>query len=352
MGRRAAVRNWGRSGIRSPCADKDRPSSEDCAYPGHTCPPELRNSARLAPRSPLNVIQVSVRPAPGRVAWSVRMPTPTALAPGCLLLAFACSAPKVSSDPNDCAPSLRRIAQSVSGRDSVAYADAMAYITGVAAFHSANSVTQASLASTFISDVASVALPSPDSADITAAACLALAGQNAKSIVAGKDSLATRMSASLDERMAVVHRKTLEDARAAFLAVQDSLSHFRVESAKLLQTELRTTIALTVRNQTAHAISSVSFIGRAVTDGRDAPWIEEEFSYRIPGGLAPGASATWRIQPPNTIGANWNRVKVPATARFTVQPTQLYAADGTPLWAGVTFTRADQRLLDSLKAAR
>jgi hypothetical protein len=65
----------------------------------------------------------------------------------------------------------------------------------------------------------------------------------------------------------------------------------------------------------------------------------------------PGASPTWRIRPPNAIGASWNRVKVPPV-RFVVRPTQLYAGSGTPLWRGVAFTRADQRLLDSLKAAR
>jgi hypothetical protein len=271
---------------------------------------------------------------------------------GCVLVALGCSSPKVSADLNDCGPSLRRMAQSVSGKDSVAYAAAMFLIIEPAVFSSAGSVTQASLASRSTDDLASVILPSPDSADVAAATCLALEGKKAKSIIADRDSLAKRMSARLRERMAAVHRKTLEDAKAAYLSLQDSLSHFLVESARLQQTELKTTITLAVRNATAHTVSSVSFNGRAFTDGREAPWIEEEFSYDVPGGLKPGASATWRIQPPNTIGSSWNRVKVPPTAKFVVQPTQLYAANGTPLWRGVAFTRADQKLLDSLKAAR
>jgi hypothetical protein len=271
---------------------------------------------------------------------------------GCVFFAAACSSPKVSSDPNDCAPSLRRVAQSVSGKDSVAFGDAMLYITGLAGFHTAGSAMQASLAGTFTDDVASVVLPGPDSADIATATCFALEGRNAKSIIASKDSLATRMSARLDERMAVVHRKTLEDAKRVFLAVRDSMSHLRVESARLVQTQLRTTVVLAVRNGTAHAISGARFVGRAISDGREAPWLEEEFSYSIPGGLAPGASVTWRIQMPNTISSNWNRVKIPSTARLVVLPTQLYGADGAPLWSGVTFTRADQRLLDSLKSSR
>jgi hypothetical protein len=271
---------------------------------------------------------------------------------GCTLFAVGCSAPKVSSNPDDCAPSLSRVAQSVRGKDSVAYVNAMVYITGLAGFHSAGEAVQSSLANTFTEDAASVTLSSPDSADIATAACLTLAGQGAKSIIANKDSFATRMSARLDERMAIVHRKTLEDERAAFLATQDSLSRFQVESAKLTQTQLKTTVQLTVRNGTGHSISRVLFTARALGDANEAPWLDEELDYHIAGGLAPGARATWRIQPPNTIGGKWNRVKVPSTARFVLQPTQLYTADGALLWGARTFTRGDQRLLDSLKSAR
>src|SRR5690348_4918872 len=154
------------------------------------------------------------------------MRNPKASLLSCVLIAVGCSSPKVSSIPTDCAPSLHRVAQSVSGRDSVAYSDAMVYITGLAGFHSAGEAMQTSLAGTFTQDAASVALPGPDSADIANASCLALAGLNAKSIIAGKDSLATRMSARLDERMAAVHRQALEKARAAYLATRDSLSRF------------------------------------------------------------------------------------------------------------------------------
>ncbi len=108
------------------------------------------------------------------------------------------------------------------------------------------------------------------------------------------------------------------------------LARFEVTSARFrlrdgsLGPEPR--VDLSVTNGTDRAVSRAYFVGRLVSAGRSVPWLEEEFSYQIPGGLEPGETAQWSLSP-NQFSA-WGRVEAPTDAVLEVTVTQLDGADG------------------------
>jgi hypothetical protein len=76
-------------------------------------------------------------------------------------------------------------------------------------------------------------------------------------------------------------------------------------------------IELTVKNGTPHVVSRAYFTGTLASPGRSVPWVKDDFNYRIPGGLEPGETATWRLVA-YTFGL-MEQVKAPKDAILTVE---------------------------------
>lgn len=66
-----------------------------------------------------------------------------------------------------------------------------------------------------------------------------------------------------------------------------------------------TTIELTVKNNTKHAISRAYFDGVLTSPGRTIPWVVDSFNYSIAGGLEAGEEVTWKLSM-NRFGA-WSK---------------------------------------------
>jgi hypothetical protein len=252
----------------------------------------------------------------------------------------------------ECQQSLIAVAKAANGRqDSTAFAGA---ILGIAGAISVQAMS-AALGNSFSFDAddrVTVRAPS-DTSLIPQSMCDALNGLGASQIVKKADSLAVAAATAYERRAAQSYVEALRRAAAAYASARDSLAGFRVLSAQLRQSRgfigLEATIVLTVENGTSFSVSRAYFHGRAVSEGRQIPWIDEDFNHTIPGGIEPGERATWRLSP-NMFQGAWSNVIVPAAARFEVEVTQLDGANHEPLWGGARFTRADQRLLDSLSA--
>jgi uncharacterized protein YgiM (DUF1202 family) len=106
-------------------------------------------------------------------------------------------------------------------------------------------------------------------------------------------------------------------------------------------------VELTVKNQTQHALSSISFHGVLKSPGRTIPWVKDSFSYKISGGLEPGEQATWKLAP-NRFG-KWG--KVPKDRKdmvLTVAVTSIYGADELPIYIS-EFSEWDKKKLNELK---
>lgn len=83
-------------------------------------------------------------------------------------------------------------------------------------------------------------------------------------------------------------------------------------------------IELTVKNETAFAISRAYFEGVLATPGRSVPWIKDSFNYKISGGLEPGEQATWKLAP-NMFG-DW--ADAPKDRNDMVLTVTVYRIDG------------------------
>ena len=273
-------------------------------------------------------------------------------AASCLLV--GCSGPPRidATSSASCGTSMRKVSDAASKTsDSAAFAAAILRIAAPVAMRSLGSSMAGAFSSLSRASARSVDPPGVDSATMIGSLCDGLAGLSAKDILTGVDTLARRVSVAFDRRYASAYLAALSAAKTEFSRVRDSLAAFKVESARLEQGRgfigLETTIILSVLNGTAHTVKRAFFSSEAVSDGREVPWIQEEFNHSIPGGLAPGERATWRLQP-NMFSGSWNSVRVPRDARFVVQVTKLVGPDDLPLWGGAQFTPGDQRVLDSL----
>lgn len=256
------------------------------------------------------------------------------------------------SNAQACSSSLAAVTKdAASSKDSSAYTAALAGLMGSFMTEMMGSTFANAFSFTPDPNRRTVRPTLGDSTTISMALCEGLDGYSASDIARKADSLSSKVGDALARRLRAVHLADLQAAKAAYDRVRDSLALFRVESARLLQENdfmgLEATIVLSVRNGTPYTVSRAYFSARAITDGREVPWIEDEFNYQIPGGLAPGETATWRLQPNRFQGA-WGEVRVPASARFLVTVKRLNGPGGDPLWGGAEFTLGDQHALDSL----
>ena len=80
-----------------------------------------------------------------------------------------------------------------------------------------------------------------------------------------------------------------------------------------------------VKNNTPFAISHVVFDCKLVTQGRTIPWLEEEFSHKVAGGLEPGESAKWQVS--MNPYSSWGATEAPTGAILEAKVNRLYGAD-------------------------
>jgi hypothetical protein len=106
-------------------------------------------------------------------------------------------------------------------------------------------------------------------------------------------------------------------------------------------------IELTVKNGTPNVVSRAYFTGTLASPDRSVPWVKDDFNYRIPGGLEPGETATWKLEA-YTFGL-WDQVKAPKDAILTVEVVQLDGVDGKPLLSIKEFSDEDAKRLSELQ---
>lgn len=78
---------------------------------------------------------------------------------------------------------------------------------------------------------------------------------------------------------------------------KEELKKLRVLHSQFYFKDSFPVIELTVKNETAYAISKAYFEGVLATPGRSIPWVKDSFNYNIRGGLEPGEQATWKTVP-------------------------------------------------------
>lgn len=128
------------------------------------------------------------------------------------------------------------------------------------------------------------------------------------------------------QELVKAQKKAAEDTEA--------LKKFDVQRSRFYYAENRfsndPTIELTVKNGTGAAISRVSFAGTLSSPGRAVPWVKENFSYKIPGGLEPGEEVTWKLQP-NQFGEWRNAPKDGTDTVLTITTLSVEGANGAVL---------------------
>lgn len=175
-------------------------------------------------------------------------------------------------------------------------------------------------------------------------------GKTGAEIIASAEQLLAEREAE-EKRQALQEIKELEEKRSALSEAAKKLEGFRVERSRFSISKSRYStmgtpvIELTVKNETAHPVSRAYFAGVLASPGRSVPWLEKDFNYSIPGGIEPGESATWKLQP-NTF--EWN-VDAPDDAILTVTVERLDGADGEPIAKIERFTEKDEKRLLELK---
>lgn len=108
-------------------------------------------------------------------------------------------------------------------------------------------------------------------------------------------------------------------------------------------------IELTVLNGTNHAISRAYFNGVIASPERSVPWLTEDFSYQISGGVEPGEEVAWSLAP-NSF-SEWGQVDAPNDAVFTVEVIRLDGPDGEALYSTRGFGEYEQERLEELLKA-
>jgi hypothetical protein len=244
-------------------------------------------------------------------------------------------------------------AAALHARDSAAFISALARLSAPMMLHSAGVSFGSELSLLGDRVRATVSPPDIDSSLVLGALCAGLNGYGARDIIAKGDSASTRITVEFDRRFAASFIDKLKKAKEANELVRDSLAALKIESATLRQQDgilgLESEIVMSLTNGTAHNISRAYFSATSISEGRETPWLREDFNHVIPGGLVAGEKATWHLKP-NMFSGDWNKVRVPKDAQFKVEAVKLEGTDGTTLWGGPEFTVVDQHRLDSLTA--
>lgn len=171
--------------------------------------------------------------------------------------------------------------------------------------------------------------------------------------LSGKADQVRRDREEKERAQAVSEIVDLTRKKAQSESAKISLVKFQVEKSRFYKHKQeysfgeQPVIEMTVINGTAEPVAHAYFKGTISSPGRAVPWLVEDFSYSISGGIEPGEKKEWRLAP-NQFG-DWGKVNAPKDAIFTVEVIRLDGADGKPLFGGGEFTERDAARLASLK---
>lgn len=189
------------------------------------------------------------------------------------------------------------------------------------------------------------------------AADVDLLGPRIRDVLAGKSADEVFEAARLvreererkEREQALQEITELAERATAARKAHEALSAFVVSRSRFEQQKrrfsTRAVIDLTVKNGTEHPVSRAYFRGTVSSPGRSVPWIQDDFSYSIPGGLEPGEEATWSLSP---LGYEWD-TEVPADAIFTVEVVRLDGADEEALFDAAGLSEYEQARLEQLR---
>ncbi|VEP15189.1 conserved hypothetical protein [Hyella patelloides LEGE 07179] len=148
--------------------------------------------------------------------------------------------------------------------------------------------------------------------------------------------------------------KELEAKKASAENDKLQLAKFKVVRARFYKQkrpyrdrEEELIIELTMKNGTTQPVSGGYFVGTLSQPDRSVPWLQESFSYSIPGGLEPEEEVNLRLAP--RYLSERSIAEVPQDAVFAVEAKQLNGANKEPLFSACKFTQKDETKLKELK---
>lgn len=106
------------------------------------------------------------------------------------------------------------------------------------------------------------------------------------------------------------------------------------------------TIYLKVQNATQYSVRRAYFHATLRTPGREIPWVDTDFNYEVPGGLAPGETAEWHLQP-NLFDSDWEHARHAENAVLSVEVLNLDGPDGEYLYP--EWSDKDERMFQRLR---
>lgn len=140
-------------------------------------------------------------------------------------------------------------------------------------------------------------------------------------------------------------QESAEAAKKELAAFKVSRSRFYIQKKEFGMDQ--PIIELDVVNNTAYPVSRAYFRGTLASPGRAVPWLQNNFNYKIPGGLESGEKAHWELAP--NMFSDWGRIDAPEDAIFTVEVIRLDGADSEPLYSA-DFSEPDaERLAELIK---
>ena len=205
-----------------------------------------------------------------------------------------------------------------------------------------------------------VPLAAQSPAQLPAEVSAKLNGKTALEVITESEAIAAERAAKEQAQalaetraQALAEIKELETKRVSALAARVELAKFEVSRSRLRlvprgYSSPQPVIEMSVKNGMSSAVSRAYFKGTVASPGRAVPWIKEDFSYSIEGGVEPGEVADWSVEP-NRFSA-WGKADVPLDAIFTVEVVRLDGPDGKVLYDSV-FSDADAERLEKLKAS-
>lgn len=135
--------------------------------------------------------------------------------------------------------------------------------------------------------------------------------------------------------------------KAAARDAADVLAKFRIAQPHLIPPrrelfEVGNSIDFWVWNQTGRTIARVSFLAEYKTPGRAIPWVSDDFSYAIPGGLEDGERANWKLSP--NMFSEIGTAEYRQDAVLSIEPVRLEGPGGSVIADGVWTIDDEERL--------
>lgn len=200
-------------------------------------------------------------------------------------------------------------------------------------------------------DMASVLAGKANTDDVSTAIFSHLNGKTAEQVsTEAARILAERQSREDAQAMAeikelILKRDEAETAKADLAKFSVSKSRFYFYKGEY-DYRAQPRIELSVTNGTSIAVSRAYFKGTLASPGRSIPWLVEDFNYEISGGLEPGETQSWTLEP-NSFG-KWGKVDAPKDAVFTVEVVRIDGPDGKALYDSAGFSDRDAERLRQL----